>query len=421
MRIAIFTDSYRPQTNGVVYVTEILRHSFEQLGHEVYIFAAHTSLHISKEEHEDDHIIRFPAISRIPYKEFNVALFFPPKVVKEINDMQFDVFHVLTPGPVGLMGMYASYKLGVPVVSEYCTDVFEYVKDYPMSIIALITLGIAIPFTFKASQDEMKDILRAWRPKKTIGDWGQEMVKNNLNVLHAHSAAVIVHSRKSARQLRSWQDQDSIYPVHIIPTGVDPLPPANPAEVEAFKKQWHLTPRDEVIMYVGRIGVEKNLDLLVNMMPELLNWRPHAKLVFVGDFDYRKELEAKAKKSSAASRIVFAGRIPREKLSMALSAADLFVFPSLTDTQSLAVHEAAQAGLPIVMTDEPVTEVLHEGENGYFAKNDPIDFAAKVCAVLEDPKKRSKMSQASREWAGKFTEMAQAKKILALYKQIQKK
>ncbi len=416
MRIALFTDSYRPQVNGIVYVTEILRRGFEALGHEVYIFAPADSLRVKKQD--DDHIVRFPSIQRFPYKDFNVALIFPPSMVKKVKKMNFDIIHFLTPGPVGLMGVYVAHKLKLPVVAEYCTDLFEYVDRYPLSFPTILALGVALPFTFKASRNELKEILRAWRPRRTVGAWNQGMIRNNLNVLHEHCKAVIVHSRKSADQLKSWQDSDSQYPIYNIPTGVDDLPHVSQADIAAFKKRWGIQAKDEIVQYVGRIGVEKNLDMLIDMISELIKWRPNARLMFVGDFDYRKKLEAKAKASPAAARIMFVGRVPREKLAVAYAVAKVFAFPSLTDTQSLAVHEAARAGLPIVMIDKPVTEVVHDGQNGFFAANDPIDMAEKIRQILDDPKLQASMGASSRRFAAEFSEAQQCKKVIELYESI---
>lgn len=416
MRIALFTDSYRPQVNGVVYVTEILRRNFELLGHEVYIFAAADSLRVKRQD--DDHIIRYPALKRFPYKDFNVALIFPPSIVRRVKELNFDIVHFMTPGPVGLMGVYVAHKLGLPTVAEYCTDLFEYVDRYPLSFPTIIALGIVLPFTFKTSRGELKDILKAWRPKRSVGAWNQEMIKNNLNVLHEHCNAVIVHSLKSADQLKSWQDGNSQYPINVIPTGVDELPGVSKTEINSFKKHWNIQTKDEIVQYVGRIGIEKNLDMLIDMINELIKWRPNAKLMLVGDFDYRKELEAKAKASPAAKSILFVGRIPRDKLAIAYAVAKVFVFPSLTDTQSLAIHEAARSGLPVVMIDKPITSVVRNAKNGYFVHNDPLSMAEKVRDILEDPKLQASMAANSRILAAEFSEMGQCQKIIELYRSV---
>jgi glycosyltransferase involved in cell wall biosynthesis len=413
MKIGIFTDTYRPSVNGVVYVTEILRRNFEALGHEVYIFAPASSLH-AKKDTPDDHIIRFPALPGMISDEGTTPLFFPPKVLKQIKELNFDMFHFLVPGPIGLMAMYAAKKLDKPVVAEYCTDYFQYVEHYPAAIPGIIALGFALPFTFKVSRGDLLSMLKAGRPRINSGDWSREAVKNLLTVIHSHCDAVIVHSRKSEHQLKSWQEGDS-YPMHIIPTGIDPAPAPTAKRLAELTKKWQITPQTDVVLYLGRLSAEKNLDLLVGMMAELIKWRPQAKLVFVGDFDYREKLEAHAKASPAADHIVFAGKIAHEEIGAAYALAKVFAFPSTTDTQSLTLHEAALAGLPVVMVDEPVTEVVKDGVNGYFAENNPVDMAAKIRKILEDPKLQKKMGAASRKIAAAFSERTQTKKIVAIY------
>lgn len=416
MKIGIFTDTYRPSVNGIVYVTEILRRNFEDMGHEVFIFAPGASLS-NKNDAQDDHIIRFPSVGGMVYDDFNASLFFPPKVLKQVESLELDIIHFLTPGPVGIMGMYSAKKLHILLVAEYCTDLFEYVEHYPSALLAIAGLGVILPFTLKTSREELFGMIKAGRPRLGVANWNRENIKHLLTVIHSHCDAVIVHSRKSAEQLLSWQDGDR-YPVHIIPTGIDAPKPPTAAQLTALKKQWGVEPADEVVLYLGRLSAEKNLDLLINMMDELIKWRPHAKLIFVGDFDYRPTLEAHAKESAAHERIVFVGKVPHEEIGWAHATAKVFAFPSLTDTQSLALHEAAQSGLPIVMVDEPVTEVVKEGENGFFCKNDPIDMAAKISRILEDPALQKKMSEKSKRLAAKFGERTQCEETLGIYKAI---
>ena len=419
MKIGIFTDTYRPSVNGVVYVTEILRRTFEAAGHEVYIFAPAAGLNSKS---EDDHIVRFPAVkSLVTGGEDNVSLFFPPAVLSRIKELNFDVLHFLVPGPVGLMALYAGRKLDIPVVAEYCTDYFEYVEHYPAALLGIVALGMALPFTFKVSRSELLGMLKAGMPRLGWGNWSRSLVKNLLTVIHSHCDAVIVHSRKSATQLVAWQSPDARYDTHIIPTGVDAAKAPSVLERDRLKKQWGITADDEILMYLGRLGAEKNLDLLIPMMEELIKWRPQAKLVFVGDFDYRPTLEAKSRASAARDRIYFAGKVAHEDIGKAYALAKVFVFPSMTDTQSLALHEATLAGLPVVMIDEPVTEVVKDGVNGYFCQNDPIDMAAKVRLILEDPGLHKKMAAESRVIAHKFSEKAQTEQILALYNGILRK
>jgi 1,2-diacylglycerol 3-alpha-glucosyltransferase len=276
-----------------------------------------------------------------------------------------------------------------------------------------------LPFTFKPSRNDLLDMIKAARPRFGATKWNREMVKHLITVMHSHCDAVIAHSRKSAIQMQGWQDQDEHYKIDIIPTGVDPIPAATKQEIADFRATWGINKGDEVIAYVGRLSPEKNLDMLIDTITELTKWRPKAKLLYVGDFaEYRPKLEEKAAASPVPNHIIFTGRIPREQLGQVFGATDVFVFPSLTDTQSLALNEAAGAGLPIVMIDEPVTEVVVDGENGYFCRNDPIDMAARVIDVLDDPARYKAMSRASRALAKQFSEKKQSDKILGIYDDI---
>jgi len=158
--------------------------------------------------------------------------------------------------------------------------------------------------------------------------------------------------------------------------------------------------------------------VLIKAMNIVGKARPNAKLLFVGDFDYRETLEAMAAESKYPDRIIFTGAMPREDLGVAYDALDAFVFPSLKDTQGWVLHEAAHAHLPIVLIDREVSEVVEDGKNGYFAKNNATDVARKVVELLSSPTKRAKFGDRSKELAVRFTEKKQVRKLEKLYEQV---
>ena len=127
---------------------------------------------------------------------------------------------------------------------------------------------------------------------------------------------------------------------------------------------------DEVFGFVGRLGEEKNLPILIEAFDKFIaSARPKSKLLFVGDFEYRQTLEKMAAETNFADRIIFTGAMPREDLGVAYEVMKVFTFPSLKDTQGWVLHEAAHAGKPIVIIDTEVSEVVKDGINGYFAEN----------------------------------------------------
>lgn len=417
MRIGLFSDTYHPSINGIVYVVDILKRNFEQMGHEVFIFVPGEGLRVEKPE---PGVYKFPAFKGGLYNDSNTPLFFPPFVLDELKKLDLDIIHFLTPGQVGLMGLYAAHQLKKPLVSEYCTDLFEYIDHYPIVLPALAGALLLLPFAIPLNRKQIFDVVVSSRPRLGVSKWNREMVKDFLTILHASCDAVIVHSRKSAKQLAAWQTGNFNYRTYLIPTGVDPLPKASNIAKQAFCKKFDIKKDDEVVIYVGRLSAEKNLDLLIEMMPQLTKLRPNAKLVFVGDFDYKPVLEQKAEQSGIKDKIIFAGKLPRQEIDTPLAIAKVFAFPSLTDTQGLVLHEAALAGLPLVICDKLVSEVVKDGQNGFYCKSEPTDMAAKIAKILSDEKLQSKMSVASGQIATHFGEHQQAQKIVSLYKTILK-
>jgi glycosyltransferase involved in cell wall biosynthesis len=137
----------------------------------------------------------------------------------------------------------------------------------------------------------------------------------------------------------------------------------------------------------------------------------------VGQGDDLQAFKDQAAASPYADRMIFPGFIDRHKLGGLYELTTVFAFPSLADTQGMVVNEAACAGAPIVMIDHEITEVVINGENGYFARNTVRDFAGKILAILASPKLAAKMSKRSVEIGSKISASNQAAKLLRLYEE----
>ncbi len=419
MRIGLFTDTYRPTINGITFVVESLKNNLEAMGHEVYVFCPARTMSLSKRlvlTAEDDHIIRFPSFPSGLFTDFDFTLFFPPRIMHQIEEMELDVIHIFTPSQVGLLGINAAIKNNTPFITQHSTDLYQFVENYPNVLPGILALvGIVFPMSVKLKGKDIREIIKLYRPRTKIMKWNQDIVAKAMTMLYSKADAVIVLSRKSERQLKSWQDKHYRYDLTLMPNGVNAIPHPSEAALRAFRTTWGLSKKDEVFGFVGRLGEEKNLPILIKAFDRVGKARPAAKLLFVGDFEYRKTLEAMAAASKYPDRIIFTGSIPREQLGVAYEVMDVFTFPSLKDTQGWVLHEAAQAHRPIVLIDTEVSEVVHDGENGYYAKNQPTDFANKVTALLSSPAKRRKFGERSKQLAMAYTEKKQMKKLEKLY------
>ena len=423
MRIGLFTDSYRPSINGIVYVVESLKRELEALGHEVFVFCPAKSISPSRQSEllgEDEYIVRFPSIKGAFFDDYDTSIFFPPWELKKIKKLNLDVIHIFTPSQIGLMGMRAANKYKIPSVIQHSTDIYEFVEHYPAVLPGALALaGLVFPLSVKLDGKDMREILKLYRPRNGVTKWNKAIIEKVVTMLYSKADAVIALSRKSRDQLASWHDDKYQYEIDLMPNGVNALPSPTKAEIAEFRGQWNLKATDEIFGFVGRLGEEKNLSLLIEAFEQFIaEARPKSKLLFVGDFEYRKTLEEMAEATGYTDRIVFTGALPRETLGVVYEVLDVFCFPSLKDTQGWVLHEAAHSGKPIVIIDQGVSEVIENGVSGIFVENTPESMAEGIISLLKSPKMRSEFGAASKKLAAKYTEKSQVKKLEALYERI---
>lgn len=411
MRIGIFSDYYVPQINGVVAVINILETKFKELGHEVIIFAPKPLRY----QESKDNVVRFPAIQGLFYDDYLTSMFFPALELRKIKKKKLDIVLVLTPSQVGLLGIAAAKKFDIPLVTQYSTDVYEYVKLYPQALPGVIALTGIATFSLKGGSRNLINIAKDLRSQKKIDmNFSQNLVKNSVTVMHNNCDAVIALSRKKQKQLLQWKTQSRI---ELLPTGVDQIAPTTDAA--NIRKKLNIPKDAKVVLYIGRLAAEKNLDLLVDCFDRVADKIPNARLLLVGDYEYRPVLEAKAANKHHADKIIFTGAIPRDQLGDYYAAGDVFAFPSITDTQGLVIHEAAMAGLPLVLVDRELSEVMIPGETGLFARNSARSLADTIIKILNLNKKSyNAMSRAVRARASQFSELEQTRKMVQLFEEL---
>ena len=421
MRIGLFSDTYHPTINGITFVVETLKARLEQEGHEVFVFCPARTMRPKKSPEfalEDDNIIRIPSFRSGFFDDFDIALFFPPRILKQIREMNLDIIHIFTPSQIGLLGINAAVRHDTPFVVQHSTDLYEYVENYPNVLPGVLALvGILFPMSVKLGRRDLIEIAKLQRPRIGATKWGQTVIEKALTIIYSKADSVISLSRKSRDQLKSWQDAEYNYEVTMLPSGVDAIPKPKKAQIDEFNDKYGLKKSDEIFGFVGRLGEEKNLAVLIRAFNQIGKSRPKAKLVFIGDFEYRKVLEKLAAESKYPERIIFTGFIQRQQLGVAYAALDVFVFPSLKDTQGWVLHEAAHARKPIVLLDRELSEVVINEENGYFARNNATDIARKVTKLLRSPSLRVKFGARSKQLAQRYTENKQIKKVTKLYEQ----
>lgn len=411
MRIGIFTDTYHPATNGLVVFIDIIKKNLELLGHEVYIFAPETSTKMWRSKNKN--IIRFPALKGVFYDEQLTSFFFPPIRLKKIKKINLDSILVITPAQIGLLGVYAAMSFNIPLYVQYGTDLVAYVKKYPGVIYGVLALIMSMPLVLKLKPVEAVKMTNfILKSRNAIDDlsWRQNVAKAALGVLFDRSDCVITFSKKIAKQL----EVNTNASIEVLPIGADALM-ASQNDRNKWRNKWRVDDNDVVFIYVGRIAPEKNLELLVEAYQKTLKQVPNSKLVIVGGFFYQDELKKIVSHLALDDKVIFTGRIDRSKLGGLYAAADIFCFPSLTDTQALVLNEAALAKLPMIWCDEDLNDVLIDKLTGFKALPTKADFASKMIKLAVDSKLIKEYGLNAHKKALEFSELEQTKKLAELF------
>lgn len=317
MRIALFSDTLWPQVNGVSLTLSRLSEFLEDRGHETLLVGPQANGgNGSGRPAADSVVARVPGIPLPRYPELRLTTPWSRRALKRTAEFRPDVIHVLTEFPVGWLGLRSSRELGVPVVSSFHTDFPRYIGYYGLGM-----LSGAL-----------------WR---------------YLRWFHAQTLLTFCPSEVTRRQLRRRGFEN----VRIWGRGVD-LERFHPARRDPTIREAHGPAGAVHLLYVGRVAREKDLDLLFDAVRQLADEDVH--LIITGDGPYLAEARA-----AAPARCTFTGYLTGHELSATYASADIFVFPSRTETYGNAVLEALASGLPVVAYAEGgVLENLSHGDNG---------------------------------------------------------
>lgn len=386
MNIGFFTDAYTPLVDGVVKSIILYKDALEKMGHRVYVFApqkvkSKSPVKYNWDFEDDERTFRFKAVDSVFIPGYPLSIPISFKASKKIPQLNLDIVHCHTPVTMGMLGDIVALLQNIPKVYTYHTFYPEYADHY-------IKLG-----KFKTREAVKKfDIFYCNR-----------------------SDRVIVPSNKLEKILREWGVKSKI---ETLPTGIDPAEFKN-ANPKSFRKKVRVNDGTKLLLFVGRLGSEKNVGFLLDVMKNLSGINHDLKLVVAGDGKYRKELEKKVKVLEIEDKVIFTGILKRNDTINAFSACDIFVFASKTDTQGLVLLEAAYMGKPIVMIEDPgLGSVVADDKNGFLVPEDVGIFAKKINLLLNDDDLYDSMSANSKKIAAGFTIENQSEKLLNLYQEV---
>jgi glycosyltransferase involved in cell wall biosynthesis len=292
----------------------------------------------------------------------------------------YDIIHVQTPFVAHYLGTKLSLELGIACVETYHTFFEEYLYHY-------------VPLA----------------PKSLMRFVAKRFSRHQGNSL----SGMVVPSHPMLHILRAYGIATKI---EVIPTGIEPAS-FEPGNRALFREQHGIDQDRPVLLFVGRVAHEKNIDFLLKVVARLKEQMPDVLFVIAGEGPARLGLEAEVKKSDLTAQVKFIGYLNRlTELNSCYRAADLFIFSSRTETQGLVLLEAMAQGTPVVSTAELGTrDVLQEGRGVWIAQEDVDDFSEKIIRLWQAQQTRLNLGQSGRDYAHEWSAAKQAARLVDFY------
>jgi 1,2-diacylglycerol 3-alpha-glucosyltransferase len=375
MRIGMMADLYKPHVSGVTNFIALNKRMLEQAGHEVYIFTFGDADIVD----DEPNVIRAPGI---PLAETGVYLSFryPRRIRRLVESM--DLVHAHHP--------FLSARLAV----RYC-------RPY----------NIPVAFTNHTRYDLYAQAYLPGLPDQI----GVAFLQAYMPWLCREVDQVIAPSAGLRRVLVGLGVQS---PIAVLPNGVDLAAfrqPCTTAEPELPGLQ----PGGMRLIYVGRLGPEKNLTFLVRAFAGVASAYPEARLILVGEGPERENLEDQVLRSGLQGRVAFAGFVDYDEMPRYLAMADAFVTASVTEVHPLSVIEAMASGLPVLGIVSPgIEDTVEDGVTGYLSSEDLPAFTAKMARLVSEPARRTEMSLRARQAADEFAIERTSSLLLQCYEKL---
>ena len=345
MRIALFTETYLPHINGVVTHVKILRDGLLQQGHEVLVVTADYQ---TRHHYIKDGILHCPAIKSKRIYGYGVASPFSRRRLKLVQDFHPDIIHIHNEFGIGLSGIFAAKQLHVPLVYTLHTMYDDY-------------LYYVAP----------RHLLRA--AKKVSHDYFR-LLGNAATELTGPSPKC----QEYFQQIGVKKD------VNVIPNAVE-LDDFSPDRISAenkaaFRRRYQIPDDVMIACFVGRLGHEKSVDVLLDYWARTITPEDKIMLCIIGGGPVQEELEQQAKDLGIGSMVVFTGAVPHDQMPPYYASCDVYVTASLSDTNSISMLEGMATGLPVLRRYDALNEnvdQVRDGVNGYIF-NSPEEMAAEL-------------------------------------------
>jgi glycosyltransferase involved in cell wall biosynthesis len=338
MRIAVVTETWPPEVNGVALTLSKLVHLLSQRNHTIQLIRPRQDKNDSGADQTGWSELLMKGLPIPHYPQLKLGLPSKKALVKAWSHKRPDLVHIATEGPLGWSALQAARVLRLPVTSDFRTNFASYSKHY----------GVG---------------------------WLSKPIMAYLRKFHNRTACTMVPTHALKTQLQSCGFDN----LRVVARGVDTQLFHPHQRSEALRQSWQADQGTIVLLSVGRLAAEKNLDLIVTTYQSLQQSGRPVRLVFAGDGPYRSALQARCPDA------YFMGMCSHEKLAALYASADLFLFPSLTETFGNVTLEALASGPPVLAYDcAAATELIKDTYNGWLVEGeDPQRYVLKALEITQ--------------------------------------
>ena len=354
LRVAVVTETYPPEVNGVAMTISHMVSGLRQRRHQVQLIRPRQGWrdNAASEPNFEEVLQLGVAIPR--YDCLKIGLPAKQALLRLWSVKRPDLVHVVTEGPLGWSALAAAVKLNIPCSSDFHTNFHSYSKHY----------GIG---------------------------WLRKPIVAYLRKFHNKANCTLVPTAS----MRADLEGNGYLNLRVVARGVDTRRFHPRKRDLALRQQWGVTPRQPVAMYVGRLAPEKNLPVVSQAFSAMKSVRPDARLVVVGDGPERAALQA------SNPDFIFAGMRTGDDLAAHYASGDVFLFPSTTETYGNVTVEAMASGLAVIAYDyAAAAEHVRHGRNGLVADLDNTqEFIHLAANLVNDPRRIAEFGCRARETA----------------------
>ncbi len=350
LRIAIVTETFPPEVNGVAMTLGRIVEGLLRRGHQIQLVRPRQASEGSNPPSDHLNEVLCQGIQIPAYKDLRFGLPLKSRLTKLWKEKRPDIVHVATEGPLGWSAVAAARKLQLPISSSFHTNFHNYSQHY----------GIGL----------LKTPIEAY-----------------LRKLHNRTEATMVPTKALVLELQGRGFKN----VTLLSRGVDTDLFSPAKRSQSVRDGWGASPEDVVVLLVGRLAKEKNVGLVIAAFQAIKLRMPNARLVFVGDGPLRNEME------KTCPDAIFAGVRKDEDLAAHYASGDLFLFPSLTETFGNVVPEALASGLAVLSyAIAGAKELITNGQNGILVTpGDELKFVNAAIELATDMLQQKKIRKFS--------------------------